>query len=103
MKDNTSKSFLQIHSKTYPIATKLFLEWVENYKSGNDWDNLVKVDLWDLPLEMQTGVIVFIIESKRGGYAWPEPVNDSNVFDYLSSFLLYLENEIDSLDSGYIH
>jgi hypothetical protein len=102
MKDNASKSFLQIHSEIYPIATKLFIEWVENYKTGNSWDEMVKVDLWDLPLEMQTGVIIFVVESK-GGYAWHEPVNDSNVFDYLSSYLLHLEQKIDSLDSGFIH
>lgn len=98
----SSRSFFDTHLEVYPVATRLFLGWIENYKSHINWDALIKVDLFELPTEMQMGIIISIIDGK-GGYVWPSSVDEENVFEFLSSYLLYIEQKIDSLETGYIH
>lgn len=55
----TKENFWNDIAVKYPIAFKLFSEWIDNYKIRNNWNHLFKpgIKFHDLPISMQRGII----------------------------------------------
>lgn len=82
MKNLSKENFWNKLYKKYPDGVQVFCDWIDKYKSKNNWDKLFNAGLMvpirgqsvspkyhDLPLAMQIGIwIEFVCD--RGGCQW---------------------------------
>lgn len=64
----TKENFWNEIIQQYPNASKLFLEWINEYKKESDWNRILgsKVKFHDLPYAMQVGIWLEYL-CNRGG------------------------------------
>jgi hypothetical protein len=64
----TKENFWNEIIQKYPNASKVFLEWINEYKKQSNWGNVLgnKVKFHDLPYAMQAGVWLEYL-CNRGG------------------------------------
>lgn len=71
---NLNKEFFDELFKKYPMAVEHFRHWLAEYKEEINWNHLFfvhtnnrQIDFYDLPIEMQNGIIArFDLEKFHG-------------------------------------
>lgn len=63
MENLNKKNFWDEKMKTCPAIMKHFCKFVDEYKREHKWDKLFhkKIKFHDIPIEMQTGIVVSFI------------------------------------------